>query len=228
MSSIKLSAQKVKDVSNLQKIAEAWRECAINRGWRIDGKDGGICYATVFAEQLAGQGKTNSSDIVLNDPYVYISPGDKYASKVRHETLTLFNGSTIIFTSAFSVVSNIVTSGDHCFSYCFALNLPTHESLSTTPLGFTRGLREDGKWDEKSGLYGSKGGYVVFCDGHVTWFDGNRSTKFLHWNGQEYTTNVRQAVPSSAFITCGNGATKTDYKSDGSLVILRHAGAGGS
>jgi prepilin-type processing-associated H-X9-DG protein len=40
--------------------------------------------------------------------------------------------------------------------------------LATTPLAFTRGLKIDGTWDEKYGLYGSKGGYVVFCDGHVT------------------------------------------------------------
>jgi hypothetical protein len=39
MSAIKLSAQKVKDQSNLQKIAEAWKECAVNRGWEIDSFD---------------------------------------------------------------------------------------------------------------------------------------------------------------------------------------------
>jgi hypothetical protein len=38
MSSVKLAAQKVKDVSNLQAIAAAWRECVINRGWVVDGR----------------------------------------------------------------------------------------------------------------------------------------------------------------------------------------------
>ncbi|MDR2813017.1 MAG: hypothetical protein LBB05_04530, partial [Puniceicoccales bacterium] len=99
--------------------------------------------------------------------------------------------------------------------------------LETTPFGFTRGLREDGKWDEKAGLYGSKGGYVIYCDGHVTWFDGSKPAKFLKWDQSGYTNDIREAVPSSSWITCGNPGTKTNYKSDGKLVILYHAGTGG-
>ncbi|MDR2372177.1 MAG: type II secretion system GspH family protein [Puniceicoccales bacterium] len=36
-----------------------------------------------------------------------------------------------------------------------------------------------------------------------TWFDGNKPAKFLHWNGEEYTTDIRKAVPNVAEI--GNG-----------------------
>jgi hypothetical protein len=120
-----------------------------------------------------------------------------------------------------------MVSGDYIFSYCFVLNLPAHVPLDTTPLGFTRGLRADGKWDEKAGLYGSKGGYVVYCDGHTTWFDGSKPAKFLHWNGKQYTSDIRQTVPNDTVITCGNPGVNANYKSDGELVILRHAGTGG-
>jgi prepilin-type N-terminal cleavage/methylation domain-containing protein len=57
MSAIKLSAQKLKDASNLQKVAAAWRECAINRSWVIDGKedDHKTLKITVFIQQMAGR-----------------------------------------------------------------------------------------------------------------------------------------------------------------------------
>jgi Mg2+/citrate symporter len=41
MSAIRLGAQKVQDVSHLKKVAEAWRECVINRGWEME-DDGAI------------------------------------------------------------------------------------------------------------------------------------------------------------------------------------------
>jgi hypothetical protein len=106
-------------------------------------------------------------------------------------------------------------------------NLPAHAPLDTTPFGFTRGLRKDGKWDEKTGLYRSKGGYVVFCDGHITWFDGSKPAKFLKWDQSGYTSDIREAVPNSTFITCGNVGTNKSYTSDGELVIFYHAGTGG-
>jgi prepilin-type processing-associated H-X9-DG protein len=228
MNSAKLAAKKVKDVSNLQKIAEAWRECAINRGWTIDGgKSSGTPKVTIFAEQLAGQGKTSISDMVLNDASVYFSPGDKYSSKILKETPCKIQGNTITLSWAITGVTNFMASSTGILSYCFAMGLPANAPLNTTPFAFTRGLRVDGKWDEKGGLYGSKGGYVAFCDGHVTWFDGDKPAKFLRWDGKGYANDIREAVPDSVFITCGNERTKTDYESDGELVILCNAGTGG-
>ncbi|MDR1907113.1 MAG: prepilin-type N-terminal cleavage/methylation domain-containing protein [Puniceicoccales bacterium] len=234
MSAIKLSAKKVKDLSNLQKIAEAWRECVINRGWTIDGKDPdnpssrGI---SVFQDQLGGRGKTNISDMVLNDPYIYISPGDKYASKIIKETITQFNNEKVTYTQRCSeaAVTNFMISNGYIISYCFAMDLPAYVPLNTTPLGFTRGLREDGKWDEKAGLYGSKGGYVIYADGHVTWFEGDKPAKFLKWDKSGYTSDIRETVPNSTWITCTNDINKVKaaYKGENSLAIICQAGTGG-
>jgi prepilin-type processing-associated H-X9-DG protein len=181
---------------------------------------------------LAGYKQTDLSGVILNDANVYLSPGDKYASKPRYDTLTYFdNYWGIAYRGTYTNVSNFMTdSPTQQISYCFVLRLPTTAPLDTTPLGFTRGLREDGKWDEKAGLYGSKGGYVVYADGHVTWFDGSKPAKFLKWDKSGYTSDIRQAVPSSTWITCGNEKTRMDYKSEdgsNSLVILYHAGTGG-
>jgi hypothetical protein len=124
MSSIKLSAQKVKDVSNLQKIAEAWRECAINRGFDMTVPGNAV---THFVQLFAGIDRISTSDIVLNDANVYISPGDKYASKLRDEMLTHFDGNKITWTDSYINTSNFMNSSSinaQRISYCLVVNLP--------------------------------------------------------------------------------------------------------
>ncbi|MDR2200952.1 MAG: hypothetical protein LBN94_02490, partial [Puniceicoccales bacterium] len=120
-----------------------------------------------------------------------------------------------------------------CLSYCVVTGLPANVPLDTTPFGFTRGLKVNGKWDEKAGLYGSSGGYVIYCDGHVVWFDGSKPAKFLKWDKSGYTNDIRQAIPPSSssydIITSCGGDVKNNYTSDdGSLVILYHYSTGGT
>jgi Tfp pilus assembly major pilin PilA len=235
MSSIKLAAQKVKDASNLRTVAAAWRECVINRGWNLDGAgvDNNPHSINTFAAQLAGYGKTNVSDMVLNDASVYISLGDKYASRVDQASVCRFNTNKQMIEwmdpFPFSHVTNFILSGKRFFSYCFVLNLPGYAPIDATPLGFTRGLNKNGLWDEKSGLYGSKGGYVVFCDGHTIWFDGSKPAKFLKWDGMGYTSDIRYAVPSSAWITCTSdlNTVSANYKKEDAPAIIGVQGKGG-
>jgi hypothetical protein len=126
-------------------------------------------------------------------------------------------------------IKNDVTAstGAIPLSYCLISGLSASVPLDTTPFGFTRGLKANGKWHSKYGLYGDKGGYVVYCDGHITWFDGSRPAKFLHWNGKEYTTDIRKAVPNGTRISSGYEAREdlTDA-TDNSLLIIQHAGTG--
>ncbi|MDR2200902.1 MAG: prepilin-type N-terminal cleavage/methylation domain-containing protein [Puniceicoccales bacterium] len=227
MSKLKQYAQKLRDVSHLKKINETWREAVINRGWTIN--NAVKSYITGFAEYLAGRDRTSLSDIILNDPHVYISPGDKYASKIQQEALCYMqNGRILTYTDAFTGTTNFMVSDNPFLSYCIVCNLSAKVPLETTPFAFTRGLREDGKWDEKGGLYGSSGGYVVYCDGHVVWFDGSKPARFLKWDKSGYTSNIREAIPNSSGINCGNPGTNTNYRSDGFLVLLQCAGTGGS
>ncbi|MDR2200553.1 MAG: hypothetical protein LBN94_00345 [Puniceicoccales bacterium] len=221
MGTIKRSVQKLRDVSHLQKIREAWYEAIVNRGW----EEIGDCDAGDFAWFLAGYNRHSLSDMILNDPHVYISPGDKYASKVVKEAICYMNSESIIKNNdAFTCVQNFMANGSYLvFSYCLITNLPANAPLDTTPFAFTRGLREDGKWDEKSGLYGSSGGYVIYRDGHVVWFDGSKPAKFLKWDKSGYTNDIRQALPSTAHIVCGDNLN-TDYTSDGFVVIINSYG----
>jgi prepilin-type N-terminal cleavage/methylation domain-containing protein/prepilin-type processing-associated H-X9-DG protein len=244
MSSIKLSAQKVKDVSNLQKIAEAWREYTINRGNTMNLKQvseqaGWSEFGMWFAFSLAGcvqdPNQFYPSKCVLNDPYVYVSQGDKYASKVLKEYVIRGASNTegcdlaeLTPWKRFINADFTISDGDYggFWSYCTIGNLNGSVPLTTTPLAFTRGLKTDGTWDEKYGLYGTKGGYVVYCDGHVTWFDGSKPAKFLHWNGQEYTSDIQKAVPNVAKI--GNGGVMGIPKGTYNDLIMWGNGTGGN
>jgi prepilin-type processing-associated H-X9-DG protein len=227
MGAIKLGAKKVKDMSNLKKIAEAWKECAINRGRTFGQGDGGDFWIMESINKLAGEGGNSPADMVLNDPYVWISPGDKYASKIVKNVICRFDDTEKKVVAvgtpqggglAFSGVDNNLFSGYHLLSYCFIAHGPVADiPLETTPLAFTRGLCTDGTWDEDAGLYGSKGGYVVFCDGHVTWFDGSRPAKFLKWDQSGYTSDIRCAVPAQSEITFGHNTT---YKGTNDKLIF--------
>jgi prepilin-type processing-associated H-X9-DG protein len=115
-------------------------------------------------------------------------------------------------------------------SYCLIGGLPGSIPLETTPVAFTRGLKENGLWDEKAGLYGSKGGLVAFADGHVTWFDGSKPAKFLKWDQSGYAVNIREAIPDEAYISSGwNLKTGLKSSQDDSLIILNQCrGIGGN
>jgi hypothetical protein len=139
------------------------------------------------------------------------------------ETVIQFVSGKITYTglaSGTGMITNWMIANSHILSYSFAMGVRPHAQLDTTSFGFTRGLRENGKCDEKAGLYGSKGGYVVCTDGHVPWFDGDKSARFLKWNKSGYISNIRHIVPNCTWIACGNYGIKTDDTSDGKLVGL--------
>jgi prepilin-type processing-associated H-X9-DG protein len=229
---IKQSVQKMVDVSHLKKIGAAWYECAINRRWKIDGMPDDrflpCLQFTSFARQLAGDGKTDPSDMVLNDASVYISLGDKLASKVKgKKVITYINNGIITWAEPYTYVTNVIVNNEFAFSYCFVINLPADCPLETTPLGYTRGLKKDGTWDEEIGLYGSKGGYVLYADGHVKWFNGDKPALFLKWDQSGYTHDIREAVPNDTWLACCNYLAKEAYKGETAQVIVYQSGTGG-
>jgi prepilin-type processing-associated H-X9-DG protein len=224
---IKQSAQKMIDVSHLKKIAAGWREFTIERKYRMDMKtvSPGGSFANLgdwFAFFWGGMEYSlnfNPSKCILNDSKVYISLGDKYASTIKGPVI--IKATTNSYKNGWNAVNNSdlgFYSSKFFWSYCVIGNIPDYADLSTTPLAFTRGLKDDGTWDEKYGLYGSKGGYIVFCDGHVKWFDGDKPVKLLKWDKSGYTSDIRETVPNAASFGCG-GACGTPNAPYNTLVI---------
>jgi len=70
-----------------------------------------------------------------------------------------------------------------------------------TPIIWTRGLRPDGKWDEKLGVYGDRGGFVAFSDGRIVRFVGGITRGLVKFGTNEPTSNIIESLPSGARIS---------------------------
>jgi prepilin-type N-terminal cleavage/methylation domain-containing protein len=68
---------------------------------------------------------------------------------------------------------------------------------ATCPIGYTRGLTDQGKWDKTKGVYGDWGGHVVFLNGSLTTFTGETNGKLTNVKGKS-TDNIKECVPSNA------------------------------
>lgn len=84
--------------------------------------------------------------------------------------------------------------------------IPVNANPSTTPVAWTRGLRSNGRWapltDDYPGVYGEKGGFIAFLDGHVKWY-GNLNENgglLTHYITRKPTSNILDALPPYASV----------------------------
>ncbi|MDR1435310.1 MAG: type II secretion system GspH family protein [Puniceicoccales bacterium] len=200
----KESARRTSNLSSLRAIAMAYQNYSADDvdGRSIDLSDGnrkGVEWALILAR--GGY---------LNDPHMYCFAGDSGASKIVKNTIV--DG---------TLNDNDAWGGGECeFSVYVVSGIPADAPSSTTPIAFTRGipsaandLRNSGdgtkvaKWPE-DGVYGSRGGQIVYLDNHVKWYDDLGGTgeagKLVAWNGDP-TNDIAKTIPSSAYILNAKG-----------------------
>jgi prepilin-type N-terminal cleavage/methylation domain-containing protein/prepilin-type processing-associated H-X9-DG protein len=235
ISAIKQNAWKLRDASNLKRIAEAWRKAFVTRE---SGKQERLknleklnlrdwLLASLGYDTYVENNETRIKNVGLNDPGVFVSPGDKLASKVAQSVICETGRDDGFYYDgyAWEYAPGILGEGAAVvFSYCLVTGLPGNVPLDITPIAFTRGLKKDGTWDETVGLYGSSGGYVAFCDGHVAWYDGSQPARFLKCDKSGYTSNIME-VPrgigiDALYFSCDNGPGGSPNKSAFPDVIL--------
>ncbi len=130
----------------------------------------------------------------LNDASMWVTGGDTESG--REDSLTtVLDESRQGLDPQFAAQNNVAID--------FATNLSI-DMPSTTPIAWTRGLREDGTWDE-SGAHGSSGGHIVFLSGSVIYAsdlgrDGGRLTR----PDGTPTANILEALPPEARVV-GSG-----------------------
>ncbi|MGC9449911.1 MAG: type II secretion system protein [Oceanipulchritudo sp.] len=90
--------------------------------------------------------------------------------------------------------------GDWPIGVAVASGVSPTANPSTTPILWTRGLAASGKWQDygtaRPGVYGSKGGFIAFLDGHVEFYrdlalDGGQLVGFE--DGLP-TSDIREAI----------------------------------
>lgn len=95
---------------------------------------------------------------------------------------------------------------DSPLSITLVKGISASANLSTTPVAWTRGLRPNGRWaglmDSSPGVYGEKGGFIAFLDGHVKWYsDLNENGGLLtHYITRRPTSNIFEALPPHASV----------------------------
>lgn len=85
---------------------------------------------------------------------------------------------------------------DFPLSITLVKSIPSHANPSTTPIAWTRGLQVNGQWSRES-VYGEKGGFIAFLDGHVKWYSNLNDNEGLltHFITRKPTSNILEALP---------------------------------
>lgn len=134
----------------------------------------------------------------INDPRLWIM---KHDPKLHHSAKSI--PKAILFNNENGQASDFNQSLHHYpVSFAIATGINNLSAASTTPIAWTRGLTTNGTWDPSKSLYGSKGGFIAFLDGHVEWFkDLNQDGgQLVHYVTKRPTANILLAIPPSASV----------------------------
>jgi len=135
----------------------------------------------------------------LNDASLYFIKSDPHAPKNIPKVILLDLEGT---DTQRSINPEFLKSE---LSFEIAANLSPNAPPTTTPVAWTRGLREDGTWSPDS-PWGGGGGHIAYLDGHVEWadkltLDGECFTIYAtRPNAGKPTVNIREALPPGAVI----------------------------
>ena len=213
VSKVMESARRTKGANCLAQIAKAYNQYMnddVNgrtiaydeNGIQESGWDDYAKSGIEFAIVLARRG-------YLNDPNMYVFSGDSVATRVQQKSIVENGKVSATTTEAWGTDSSKVE-----FSVYVIAGIPSDAPLSTTPIAFTRGIPDTttGKWSNESkgdnvkGVYGDKGGYIAYLDGHVEWYEdlgGTTDTnpgKLIAWGGTGTTNDILKTIPSTAYV----------------------------
>jgi prepilin-type N-terminal cleavage/methylation domain-containing protein len=180
----------------MRQIANAYIMYRESNGSFVKSDGGVINNLSDFALALAQEG-------LLNDPNCYVFPSDALArstNKVKKNTIVHGDGKE--FTKCWTNAN-----ADNNFSIFIIIDLPDSCQPNTTPIAYTRGLKEGengGDWDDANGVFGSKGGFIAFLDGKVKWFDDVKG-KLMKADMTSTTNDIKATLPAGYKILRGGG-----------------------
>lgn len=95
-----------------------------------------------------------------------------------------------------------VGSDEHGYISWTAYSPTLPAADGTTPLLWTRGLGEDGRWRADNDVWAGAGGHIAFGDGHVVWVSNTTDdeSKFVdRVTAGQTTENWKRAISSTLF-----------------------------
>jgi prepilin-type N-terminal cleavage/methylation domain-containing protein len=182
-------ARKLKASKNLQQIAAAYAS------FSLKGKNNELynCKnAAEWAELIAEhEGLNVASLFIMSDDYLVESTNRSIPKTIGIMKDWKWHPNPEFKNFPMSVV---VISG-----------ISSRAPAPTTPIAYTRGLdNESGKWrgatGNNGGVYGESGGFIVFLDGHVEFFNNltDDCNMLVNFTTGEKTSKISEAVPPGA------------------------------
>lgn len=170
--------------SNLRQMGQASLIFANDNDEKLPG---GEEVATIHevAEMLAREGG-------LNDATLWVTKGDA-KSGVEEQLRKIISRD-----SSGNMTADPTFPNQNVIAVDYVLDLATAVP-STTPIAWTRGLKEDGTWDAQ-GTFGESGGFIVFMGGMVMKASevGSENSPLRRFGTGEPTTNILEALPPGA------------------------------
>ena len=164
-------ARKMRVSNNLRQIAMGYG-AYVNGGGSLRKLNEAATVADWAAVLAADGGIADASIYVIPEDYLVAGSSRPIPRQVLASGSTAPNAAFRDFPLGFVIITGLSPDDDP----------------ATTPLAYSRGLdRKTGQWRQQSGddggIYGQSGGFVVFLDGHVSWFrslseDGGELTDF--------------------------------------------------
>lgn len=181
-------ANKIRTVAAAKTIWDTWVGSELRHNSEDVSSD--IHY---IAGELAQLAKMKSMQMEVSD---WILPFDKVA-------IEFFDGAEnlpdLMLRKVSSLNRTVYLQSDFKrapLSWSFAVRIP-EDAPKSTPVMWTRGLKEDGTWDINISPFDMKGGYILYVDGRVRWFDDLNSEeggKLFKYGTRERTNNIAEAV----------------------------------
>ncbi|MBI2515944.1 MAG: type II secretion system protein [Opitutae bacterium] len=185
---VRETAQRTVDANNLREVVKAAQIYAADNNDRLPDPQA-IPSSTLNADDkvmlwpgiLAYRG-------ILKDPAFYFAKNDP-----------VFNGAypaAIIDPGTRNTLATDFTTRVLSFEFVGGLRM---SDAPTTPVAFTRGLRNDGQWDVNSAVYRDAGGHIAFLGGNVQFYPNltEAANQLTLANGRK-GSNVLQAIPANA------------------------------
>ncbi|MDR1906907.1 MAG: prepilin-type N-terminal cleavage/methylation domain-containing protein [Puniceicoccales bacterium] len=170
-----INSRKVKARSYMKQIAEAY--C---RYYQDNGYIPTATSSVLLAQEFAKEGELNNANL-------FVFPGDSKAAGVLRENI-------------YPDVDGSAWETGKQLSVSLIGGITKEVNQSTTPVAFSRGLQEDGKW-KADGVWGSDGGFIGFLDGQVRWYKEVDNKLSLETAGTSSISAVVNAVGGSILDT---------------------------
>lgn len=189
--SVRESARRSAAASNLRQIALAYTAYA----------DGGGRPRTVVADSIHDWARTLAQGGNFNDPNIYILPEDPLVEQSAAARPRIVASPPAAGGGSWTIDGRF---RNFPLSITVVSGLSSRAPASTTPIAWTRGLQTTGRWAPLDagvpGVYGSAGGFIVFLDGHVTFYENLAvdGGQLLHYTTQQPTANIQEALSPGA------------------------------